>query len=78
MWNAIYVNAARNANRPLMADAVDKVADEKRAGLCRAFDILPVGKVCLTSVPTLYELPLTRRSVPAHREAAARVGWRAS
>ena len=40
--------------------------------------ILPIGRVFLTSVGLLMGLPLTWRLLPARREAAARVGWRAS
>ena len=40
--------------------------------------ILPIGRVFLTSVRRLMGLPLTWRLLPARREAAARVGWRAS
>src|ERR1700686_739321 len=39
--------------------------------------ILPIGRVFLTSVGLLMGLPLTWRLLPARREAAARVGWRA-
>jgi hypothetical protein len=70
--------AGQRSARQFMTDTVDKVTDEKRAGLCGAFDILPIGRVCLTSVPTLDELLLTQRSAPAHREAAGKAGWRAS